>query len=254
MQSSGATLVALLLAQRADSIALLDVYCGRLVPRADAFPRERPAIAKVTISSECTDEEQRARFEPDHSVLVLRHPYHTYVSLLRKGYASMGGGADDKLTRFEEAFRDRGSFAAVVHYEDLVFRSALAIDGLRTVDPTLTATALAFARTPVEIVAAARSVPALDAEYRESWAKGNADARGLDPRRVFKVVPAELRRHIESRCPEATAYFEQYYDDMFPAWRVALGAWWDDAIYPRVRTTASKSRKVARRAVHAGRR
>lgn len=187
-------------------------------------------------------------------MLVLRHPFHVYVSLLRKDYSTKGGTPDDKLMRFEQAFRDRGSFEAIVHYEDLVFRSALALDGLRAVDPTLTTDALAFHRTPNDIVAAARRVSALDAEYRSSWAKGNADARSLDPRRVFKVVPADVRRHVQSRCPEATAYFEQYYDDMFPAWRVALGAWWDDAIYPRVRTTASKSRKVARRAVRSGRR
>lgn len=254
MQSSGGTLVALLLAQRADSVALLDVYCGQLVPCAEAFPRERAAIAKVTISSERTFEEQCESFRPDHSVLVLRHPCHAYVSLLRKRYASSSGTPDDKLARFERAFRERESFDAVVRYEDLVFRSTIALDVLRAVDPTLTTAALEFARTPTEIVAAARKVPALDAEHRLTWAKGNADARGLDARRVFKLIPTDVKHHVESLCPEATAAFDQYYDEMFPAWRVALGGWWDDRIYPRVRTTASKSRMAARRAVQAGRR
>jgi hypothetical protein len=253
MQSSGATLAALLLAQRADSVALLDVYCGRLVPARSAFPAEHTAIAKVTFSSVCSFEEQRARFEPDRTVLVLRHPCHAYVSLLRKPYAAMGGTPDEKLIRFEQAFRDRASFDAVVRYEDLVFRAAVALDELRVVDPTLAAAALDFTRSPTEIVAAARRVPALDTEHLSTWARGNADARGLDPRRVFKVVPADLRRHVESLCPEATASFDEYYAGMFSAWRVGFGGWWDDAIYPRVRTTASKSREAARRAVHAGR-
>ena len=252
MQSSGATLVALLLAQRADSVALLDVYCGQLVPCADVFPRDRAAIAKVTISSERTFEEQCARFRPDHSVLVLRHPCHTYASLLRKRYAAMSGTPDDKLARFERAFRERESFEAVVRYEDLVFHSALALDVLRTVDPTLTTAALRFGRTPTEIVTVARRVPALDAEHLAAWANGNADARGVDPRRAFKAIPADLRHHVESLCPVATAAFDRYYDEMFPAWRVALGGWWDDRIYPKVRTTASKSRMAARRAVQTG--
>jgi hypothetical protein len=254
MQSSGATLVALLLAQRVESVAILDVYCGRLAPPAAAFPVECPAIVKATVSGACTFADQRARFEPDHTVLVLRHPCHMAVSLLRKPYAEMGGTVDEKLVRFEQAFRERDSFDVAVRYEDLVFRPALVVDSLRAVDPTLSAAALALGRTPAEIVTAARRVRALEVEFLSSWAKGNADPRGLDPRRAFKKVPAELRRHVASLCPEATAAFDQYYDEMFPAWRVVVDGWWNDTISPRLRSSATSSRKVARRAVHAGRR
>jgi hypothetical protein len=253
MQSSGATLVALLLAQRADSIALLDVYCGERVPDASAFPPGRPAIAKVTMSSRWGFEEQRARFEPDHTVLVLRHPCHTYISLSRKSYATMGGTPEEKLLQFEQVFRDRASFDAVVRYEDLVVRSAVALDALRAVDPELSASALDFGRTPAEVVGEARQVPALDCEYLSSWAQGNADASGIDARRVLKVVPAKVRHHVESLCPESTAAFDQYHDEILPNWRVALGGWWGDAMSPRVRSTASRSREAARRAVRASR-
>ena len=62
-------------------IGVLDVFCGELVPPARDFPADRPAIVKATISSERSFAEQRERFEPDHSVLVLRHPCHVYVLL-----------------------------------------------------------------------------------------------------------------------------------------------------------------------------
>jgi hypothetical protein len=248
MQSSGATLVALLLAQSADAVALLDVFCGEPVPLGSDFPADRAAIAKVTITTAYDFDAQRARFAPDRAVLVLRHPCHAYVSLARKGYATMGGTLDEKLSRFEQTFRDRDAFDAVVFYEDLVFRPAVALEQLGLGDA-----ALGFPRSPAEIVADARTVPALEARYQTAWGRGNADGHGLDPRRVFKVIPTGVRDHVGARCPEATAAFEQFYGEMFPAWRVALGGWWDDALAPRLRGTVRKSRQAARRVVHAGR-
>lgn len=252
MQSSGATLVALLLAHEPECVALPDVYCGHLAPPADWFPSDRPAIVKSTISSNWTFADHVERFRPTRTVFVVRHPAHVYVSLLNKPYADMGGSPDDKLRRFEAAFVDQHVFDTVVRYEDLVLRTDRALAALAEVDPSIGPGASVFPRDADDAIAGARSIPALAECYMRTWGRGNGKGGRFDRTRVFKQVPTGIRRHVESLCPQSTASFDQFYDDVFAAWRVTVSGWWWDHMYPRLRARARKARHVARRAVQIG--
>jgi hypothetical protein len=247
MQSSGATLVALLLAQEPEAVACLDVACGRLAPPAAAYPTDRASVVKVTVSTDQTLDQQRARVAPDRTVLVLRHPCHVYSSLVRKKYATTGGTPDDKLRRLEA--RDRGGFDVVVRYEDLVFRPALVQAQLAASGVPLPADAAAFARSRQDVMDATRAIPALDATFMHVWDKGNVDPRGIDRTKVFKRVSPSVRAHVARVAPELTAEFDAWYADQYARWRVVAGGWWGDTVEPRVRSWARRSRAKARQVV-----
>jgi hypothetical protein len=246
MQSSGASLVALLLAQRPDAVGLLDVYCGEWVPCASVCPPQ-PVVAKATVSTAVGFAEQRARLAPDATLLVLRHPVHTYVSLLRKEYAGMGGDPDDKLRILEREFANRDDFDIVVRYEDVVLRPEIALADLQHVDATMTMAAFGLPRSASDVVSATRAVPAFGETFAKTWDRGNVDARAIDRGRVFKHVTGEIRRHVENLCPSVSAACDRYYADAFPAWRVSVAAWWADIVYPRARAAALEARRAVSR-------
>jgi hypothetical protein len=252
MQSSGASLVALLLAQHPDAVALLDVYCGERVPCAPVCP-PLPVVVKATISTAVGFAEQRARLAPDSAVLVVRHPVHTYVSLMRKEYAGMGGDPDDKLRILERDFANRDVFDVIVRYEDVVLRPEVALADLRRVEPAITMSAFGLPRTARDVVGATRAVPAFGETFGKTWDRGNVDARAIDRARAFKHVTTEARRHVERLCPTVCASCDRYYDEVFPAWRVSLAAWWTDIVYPRARAAARESRQAVKRTVRADR-
>jgi hypothetical protein len=103
MQSSGATLVALVVAQEPGAVACLDVFCGELSPSVTAFPADWPSAVKATVSTTRAFEEHVDCFRRERTVLVLRDPAHVYASLTRKEYASMRGapGYRERCTRWQ---------------------------------------------------------------------------------------------------------------------------------------------------------
>src|SRR5262249_31400525 len=159
---------------------LLDVYCGELVPPAADCPRDRPVVAKATISRELTFAEQAERFRPHRTVFVLRHPAQTYVSLMRKECSGMGRDPDHKRGRLERDFAQRDQFDAVVHYEDVVLRPEIALGELRRVDPSMTVGAFALERRARDVIAATRAVEPFGEQFGKVWDKGNVDARAID--------------------------------------------------------------------------
>jgi hypothetical protein len=252
-QSSGATLVALLLAQERGSVACLDVYCGAPAPPAAAYPAERATVVKATVSTVWTFADHVARVEPDRSLLVLRHPVHVYASLVRKPYAAMGGAPDAKLRRLEAEARERERFDVVIRYEDVVFDTDRVCRSLRSTGVPLPPDAAALPRTRQEVTAAARAVSGLGAEFQRVWGTGNLHPRGIDRAQAFERVPAWMHAHVATLCPRLTAEFDAWYETRYPTWRVIAGGWWGDALEPRVRGWARRSRERARRAVRSDR-
>lgn len=252
MQSSGATLVALLLAQEPDAVACLDVFCGAQPPPASAYPTDRASVVKVTVSTDRPFAEHVARVEPDRTVLVLRHPAHVYASLVRKRYAATGGTVDEKLRRFEADALARDRFDAVVRYEELVFEPDVVCRRLAATGVPLPGDAGAFPRSRQQVMDATRAVPALDDAFMEVWDKGNVDPRGIERAKVFKRVPAEMRAHVAAVSPALSAEYDAWYRGRWPSWRVVAGGWWGDELEPRVRAWARRSRAMARQVVHSG--
>ena len=210
MQSSGASLTTLLLAQLDSTVAVLDLWCGERMPSMEYLPRDRPLILKMTISTTWPMEEQVARFAPTRTLLVLRHPAQIYVSLATKYYRDSGGRLEDKLRKLEQVFQHRDHFDALIHYEDVIMRPATALEQLRAVQPELDDSALALARTPAAIVEDARRYPWLDKTLNAAWAAGNIDAERIEVKSVFKKVPREVREIVASLCPNATRYHDEY--------------------------------------------
>ena len=90
-----------------------------------------------------------AAFEPDYTILFLRHPSHNAASLSPKPFGNRVGSVDDKLVALEAGFDGRaGLFDAVVTYEDLV-------TNLSRVEEAL----LRPASTPANGAAAAAAAP-----------------------------------------------------------------------------------------------
>jgi hypothetical protein len=207
----------------------------------------------VTVSTAWTFDEHRARVAPDRSVLVLRHPCHVYSSLVRKRYATTGGAPEDKLRRLEADARDRARFDVVVRYEDLAFRPGDVCTRLSAAGVRVPTDAVAFPRSRQDVMDATRAVASLDDSFMKVWDKGNVDPRGVERTKVFKRVPASMHDHVANVCPELTAEFDAWYSEQYAAWRVTAAGWWGDAVEPRMRSWARRSRAAARQVVHAGR-
>lgn len=219
MQSSGATLVAVLLSQDHATLAVPDVFCGQVATPASVFPEDRRVVTKATVAADRTLGDHLCSFRPDRTVLVLRHPCQTVASLCRKPYASDGGPIDIKLARLEETFAARASFDAVVCYEDVVLQPAVAVDALRTIAPGLTLDAWTMRRHLDEIEGDARTVPALDETYITAWGGGNVSTTRIDPHRVFRPVSTRTRAVVEAACPELLRWYDDRYASRYPTWR-----------------------------------
>ena len=70
----------------------------------------------------------KARFKPDLTVLVLRHPVDNYLSLVHKSYAHESGLMHEKFAVLEGVLTAPPTFDAVVYYEDFVFNPNSIVD------------------------------------------------------------------------------------------------------------------------------
>src|SRR5579864_1092382 len=118
MQSSGASVLALLLGQKPESLAFVDVWNMYAAPELET---QHDCALKVVVTAAFSLELHRQRFRPDVILLVLRHPTDNYDSLIAKTYANESGLIDEKFSRLEEVFRGGKGFDHVVHFEDFAF-------------------------------------------------------------------------------------------------------------------------------------
>ena len=119
MQSSGASLFALFLAQRPDTIAVIDVWDGVVVP--DFSDAQKDVIVKCVVASVVPFEQHIASFKPDVTILFLRSRSSNIASLSGKGYRNHGGRMEDKfaqLDRETEQYKDAIDY--VINYEDFL--------------------------------------------------------------------------------------------------------------------------------------
>ena len=219
MQSSGSTLTTLLLAQTDDTIGLLDLRCGALMPAAETFPTDRQVVAKATISVEFELADHQRAFEPDRTVLVIRHPSQIHSSLARKPYAAMGGPIERKFAILEELFVHRDRFDAVVTYEDVVLDPDAALAALRRVQPSLTLDAWNLDRHARTVVADARRLPSLQTSYGELWGSGNFSPPSIDRHRVFSRTSKASRDFARAHCPRTLQWCDEQYRTEYPQWR-----------------------------------
>jgi hypothetical protein len=120
MQSSGASTLALLLAQKPGSAAFVDIWAMYAAPSLPDQP-ELDVIAKVVATTAFPLALHQQRFRPDHTILLLRHPQANYESLESKTYRNHSGLIEEKFAVLDQVFRDTSAYDSLLHYEDLIF-------------------------------------------------------------------------------------------------------------------------------------
>ena len=118
MQSSGASTLAFILAQKPLCGAFVDIWTMYAAPTV-AGPED--VVAKVVVTTSFPLSMHQDRFRPDRTILMLRHPVANYRSLVTKSYRHHCGFMEEKFPILEQVFNGQAQYDAVVHYEDLVF-------------------------------------------------------------------------------------------------------------------------------------
>jgi tetratricopeptide (TPR) repeat protein len=118
MQSSGASTLAFMLGQKRGCGALVDIWSMYAAPR---LTEPGDIIAKVVVTTAYPLAVHQARFRPDHTILLLRHPVANERSLSTKPYRDHCGLLEEKFQILEDVFANGSAYDTIIHYEDLVF-------------------------------------------------------------------------------------------------------------------------------------
>lgn len=206
MQSSGASLFTLLLGQIPDSLVVVDLWALSIAP---ALRYGRPVILKATIGS-VPLEAHLASFEPDHTVLFIRHPVDQIASLETKSYRDYAGSIEAKLEKMDCLYAARDRFDTVTSYEELTGHPRQLIASLRSVGIDVPSGAERFERSPETIIAHAKdNSPWCREEWRRSWGTGRADIERLHPLRPATVERTERAWALaRTHCPRLLAHYE----------------------------------------------
>lgn len=93
MQSSGASFVAFCLAQKPNTIAVVDLFCREEAPTLDGEADGCDVVLKCVVNTIVPFQKQLERFRPDRVLLVTRNVDDVAASLGAKPYRDLGGGA-----------------------------------------------------------------------------------------------------------------------------------------------------------------
>jgi len=208
MQSSGASLAALLAGQTPGSLAVVDLWWEHVAP---SLPSDVPTVVKATIGGLPLIQHLHS-YAPTLTVLILRHPVDVVASLTSKTYRDEGIRLERKLASLEQAFLTRNSFDLVITYEQLTADASLVASTLRSAGLELSADAHRFPRGADEIVSVTRrGSPWCNAHFNHGWGLGNANLDALDP-----LVPVPQTRTLEAfnlvsrHCPQLLASYEPH--------------------------------------------
>lgn len=177
MQSSGASLFALLVGQIPRSLVVVDLWNPEIAPALD----QPGSTAVKTTAGVIPVELHRRAFRPTLTILYLRHPVDVAVSLSTKSYRDYGGSLGEKLSGFDRTFESRSAFDFVLYHERLITEDQAVLSKLRKVGVPVPMDAYAFPRSASEIVRHACAVsPWCRANYRTRWGLGNLHLGSLD--------------------------------------------------------------------------
>lgn len=119
MQSSGASFVTFGLAQRPDTVAVIDLFCEERVPtELVAETAGADLVLKCTITAAIPLAEQNVRFRPNRLVLVTRNIDDVRASLNDKPWRDEAGTLDAKCDVYRDLLlRHLDWFDEVIAYE-----------------------------------------------------------------------------------------------------------------------------------------
>lgn len=208
MQSSGASLVALFLTQKAYTLGIVDLHSEYEAPSlVDTHCRD--IVLKAVITALFPLQRHVNKFKPDKTVFVLRHPYHNYASLKSKAYAEEAGEIDEKFKLLEKVFRNRDNFDAVILYEDFVFHRKVVLREMAKLGFGVNAAFFEFGRSREEILEFNLASSSWCRQfYKWRWGFGNIDFhRIIMPLKAFKWVSIQEKKKIRRLCPSLCGYY-----------------------------------------------
>jgi hypothetical protein len=176
MQSSGASMLALLLAQKPNSTAYVDLWSGYCAP---SVPSGHDVVVKVVCTTAFTLSQHKASFRPDATVLFVRHPFTNALSLNRKAYRDESGAMEDKFRILDTVFQARDEYDVLMTYEDLTGDlDAVARESV-SLGWGFDSSWAAFSRSSAEIVRAnEQAYPGLDVWCADPDVPGKAQTQG----------------------------------------------------------------------------
>ena len=171
MQSSGASLLALLVGQIPRSVVIVDLWTSYLAPR---LVSPETTVIKAVISDIPLSAHLES-YRPTMKILNLRHPIDVVASLEDKVYRDEGGTLKEKLLILEQTFIAREQFDLTIFYEDLISHPGTVLRQLRDAGISLPRRAEKFHRNPASIVSTACEASHwCRLHYNNGWGLGNA--------------------------------------------------------------------------------
>ena len=217
MQSSGASLVTLTLAQKRECVAFVDIWNMFAAPE---LKTDHDIVAKVVVTTAFSLEVHRRRFRPDATILVLRHPVDTYDSLIVKSYAHEGGLIDEKFAVLEEVFRSGTAFDHMIHYEDFVFSPRSLIVLCERIGWQIDCDALLFPRTRREIEETNASLlPGINGRLK--YGIGNTQTVGVLRDRIKLSDSSARAAHLRLLCPSLVDHYVALGAERGAMWHVS---------------------------------
>lgn len=205
MQSSGATSFSLFLAQKEDSLALIDIANNVAAPRLKVA---QDFIAKTVITTAYPLAVHVERFRPDRVVLFLRDPRDNYESLMTKPYRNHSGLIDEKFVLLDQVFANRHNFDAVIEYESFVKRDPSVIETVRGLGWDVDDSCYAYRRRHQELLGALwQECPHLWDEM--DLVMGNVRGQEVSQKHLIRPRPPEIEKKLENLCPGLLAYYRE---------------------------------------------
>lgn len=206
MQSSGASTLAFMLAQRPECCAFVDVWTMYAAPE---LPAGAPpdAIAKVVVTTAFPLALHQDRFKPDLTILVLRHPAVNYRSLAEKVYRHHCGFIEEKFALLEDVFLARKGYDLVLYYEDLIANPGAVLERISALGWPCSRSFLDFSRSQAEMVAFNEThVPSIVG--RLQYGQGNYHGGPIKPELAGLASPL-APSPVAEWCPELLAHYDR---------------------------------------------
>lgn len=204
MQSSGASTLALALAQKPRCAAFVDIWTMYVAP---SLSGPDDVVAKVVVTTAFPLALHQERFRPDRTILVLRHPVANYRSLAAKPYRHECGFIEEKFALIDRVFADRSTYDSLVYFEDLVFDPLRVLQTVSDLGWPCSPEYLTFARRPADIVAFNEARFPI---VKERLGYGIGNYRGGGIREEFAHLGGLAGDcPVEDWCPRVTAHYRE---------------------------------------------
>lgn len=212
LQSSGASYFTYLLGQNPNSATILDLHNDRLMPKLGNFPEEVDLIGKCVITTKYSIEDHQNSFQPDKTILFLRHPIHNYQSLINKTYAHQNGIVEQKLALVEHLFKNHAHyFDLIVHYEDIFFRPQRLFKLLNDHQISFEKDFFHGQRELNDIINYTKAQSKWLADnFNVAWGNGNIKFRGHPKRSLFKDYSMTSKKITKIKSPKLLKHYRQY--------------------------------------------